>query len=854
MKKSYLRYFTLLLAFCFTTSVLTAQTFVNGAATGANDGTSWADAYTDLGAALTNTTTGEVWVAAGTYSPGTDSLSTFLISNAIDVYGGFNGTEAALTDRNVAANTTTLSGDPLDNDIPDDFTTNKEDNNRHVVIVDSLIAGAARVDGFVITEGFANINDGQDGAGILAFSPVMVDNCTFTQNSASGGSGIGLDPATGFGSAVGSMITNSTFSNNFAADNAAGIYILGQEQITVDNCTFNSNTTNRGTVYPIFSADVTISNCTFTNNANSGGVGGAMWNWQSVGLNITDCEFTGNSAEGGGVIYYDGRDNLDINLDDVVFTNCTFNNNVATVDNGGAIWSWRGSYTVEGCTFAGNSAPSVGSHILNSGSVRSVLVNNSTFDGGASGFGGQIALFGDTATFTYTNSTFMNGTAGSGGGSVLVAFGSQAIIDNCVFDNNVAGSGGALWAQNLGSGFTVSNTTFSDNGDGTTTFGGSMLLGFQTANTFDNCTWEGNASTLGGGIFVQNDTTSVTVTNSTFDSNAATDNGGAIQFNGAGTHMVDGCTFTSNTADFGGAVGAAQFSDFADQTMSLSIANSTFDFNVAQTQAAGINIGDVNDLLIWNNLFTNNINLSDATAGGALSLNAGDTATANINLIHNTFVGNEAPIGSGIATFTGTMSSVLNLTMQNNLMDNDVNYEVEDGTPTVISAGGNFLSDDSATELTDATDMLSVSDFGFVDADNEDFRLESTSIAVNAGTPSIVTVDLLGVERDATPDAGAYEFDFANSLKETVVPNAGQLKVLPNPVAEVLTFELTNEWKGEMNVRIYDVQGRLLQGFKVNKADDVLLQSTNVSNLARGVYDIIITDSNQAVVQKFVKL
>ena len=43
--------------------------YVNASATGANNGTSWTDAYTDLQDALDNNCAGvtEIWVAAGTY-------------------------------------------------------------------------------------------------------------------------------------------------------------------------------------------------------------------------------------------------------------------------------------------------------------------------------------------------------------------------------------------------------------------------------------------------------------------------------------------------------------------------------------------------------------------------------------------------------------------------------------------------------------------------------------------------------------------------------------------------------------------------------------------------------------------
>ena len=68
--------------------------FVDQDASGNGDGTSWANAYTDLGEALTsNNMFDEVWVAEGTYQPGEIRASFFLLPPNISVYGGFSGTE-----------------------------------------------------------------------------------------------------------------------------------------------------------------------------------------------------------------------------------------------------------------------------------------------------------------------------------------------------------------------------------------------------------------------------------------------------------------------------------------------------------------------------------------------------------------------------------------------------------------------------------------------------------------------------------------------------------------------------------------------------------------------------------------
>jgi hypothetical protein len=88
-----------------TAATFASVIFVNAAATGANDGTSWADAFTTLPSALSAAVaTDEIWVAQAIYRPTSTSDRTvsFALKNGVAVYGGFDGTETLRTERATA--------------------------------------------------------------------------------------------------------------------------------------------------------------------------------------------------------------------------------------------------------------------------------------------------------------------------------------------------------------------------------------------------------------------------------------------------------------------------------------------------------------------------------------------------------------------------------------------------------------------------------------------------------------------------------------------------------------------------------------------------------------------------------
>ena len=104
---------------------------------GANDGTSWANAFTDLQAGMNAAgPDDELWVAQGTYTRhATDRSMSFVPRGGSRIYGGFIGTETTVDQADPDSNPTILSGDLLGNDNGniDIAEPTRADNSIHVV-------------------------------------------------------------------------------------------------------------------------------------------------------------------------------------------------------------------------------------------------------------------------------------------------------------------------------------------------------------------------------------------------------------------------------------------------------------------------------------------------------------------------------------------------------------------------------------------------------------------------------------------------------------------------------------------------------------------------------------------------
>lgn len=336
-------------------STALAQMYVDANATGANDGSSWTNAYTDLQDALTAADgEDEIWIAEGTYKPvvpddpnnvlNGERQEAFTITghqDGLKIYGGFDGSETQLSQRNPKEHVVLLSGDIDENDEPfapqtdndnDQYTATQTDhingeNSYHVILfdagdggdtdgtdkigtnVDPNITNAALLDGIQVTGGLAD-GAGPDGDGGAIYcdgrgagnecSPTL-KNIIFYGNYAGRGAGIynnGDEDGTSSPN-----ISNSVFLANSTASAGTAIYNLGQSggnsSPLVQNNIFTKNSGDVGFAIAndaqySGNSKPTIVNSTFANNGSIDGKGTGVIYSANSNPTITNSIFFGN--------------------------------------------------------------------------------------------------------------------------------------------------------------------------------------------------------------------------------------------------------------------------------------------------------------------------------------------------------------------------------------------------------------------------------------------------------------------------------------------------------------------------------------------------------------------------------
>lgn len=489
--------------------------FVDKGAIGANNGSSWLDAYNNPQAALvmarcaTELVT-EIWVAAGTYKPDFDPTTdtytgdraaTFQLLNGVALLGGFAGNEDPatfdVTSRDFVTNETILSGDLLEDDGPN-FANNSE--NSYHVVTGSGTDATAILDGFTITGGFANETvPNNHGAGILIISgSPTLNNCAVSYNRTGdgieficdgsgecvdngrqhGGNGAGIYCESGSPNlSACTLVGNTTgigwsdyysiyqFGQPGQGGNGAGVYIVNSS-LLLTSCMIVQNISGNGSASILSGGD--------------GGSGAAIFAKNSI-LNLNDCNISNNrSGDGGrgakGNPGLGGSGGGICVAEDTILTVTECNLSSNSTGSGGPSAEWLGSPAGDGgaiyCTFSRatiNSSTIIGNTTGSGGGSQDM-----SGDDGGSGAG----IFADSASLltmidciVRNNVTGTGGRAGSGGnggngGGIAL---SSGIVDKCLITSNSTGNGGPG---------EYANQFLSHPGGGSGGYGAGVYIGF----------------------------------------------------------------------------------------------------------------------------------------------------------------------------------------------------------------------------------------------------------------------------------------------------------------------------------------------------------------------------------------
>ncbi len=392
--------------------------YVDVSATGANNGLSWRDAFTDLHDALAaaGEAGGEgiqMWIAAGEYMPGPadeDPQSSFQLVSGVAMYGGFAGWETRLDERDWQQNETILR-----RDVPAPTVMTAAP----ILVGENLAQGSA-LEGLAVRDGYSWSPDGPGGL-MLTGSHFAIVNCTFASNRTSdetGGGGI---------YALEGILTleNCAFVDNLAILDDGGAISAHASELFVNNCTFDANDAGAGGAIAAIDSKVLLHNSVFLQNKSTIGQAAAM---RATGVvQVNGCMAEQNGGDGyilsGGGTWSIARSTFTNNAGavdvtgDLVIEDSTFISNVTEFGGPGGIRVFQGgSAHISGCLLEANYG-AVGGAILTASPatiLNTVVSGNSSNQSPAGVFASDNLVIIDSEISDNT-STFPFDTAGGVG-------------------------------------------------------------------------------------------------------------------------------------------------------------------------------------------------------------------------------------------------------------------------------------------------------------------------------------------------------------------------------------------------------------------------------------------------------
>ncbi len=645
---------------------------------GANNGTSWANAYNNLATAIDNASEGkQIWVAKGAYRPA--NYASFSMKHDVAIYGGFTGGETSLSQRNYVDNPTMLEAYG---------TTRVFFNNDNNLTASAILDGFSLINTSVFNQlgsptirncSFTQSNDeciyNQDSSPIIS-------NCVFIGNNNNSIYNKNSSPS----------IVNCVFKENMS--DAVANYLNSSP--TIVNCVFTKNSVS--SIYNEAPASATIINTTFADN-----VGNALFSTNN------SMSIIRNSIVWGGVVgTYTASHSLikgkaDISNGNIDASGVT-ENQIFTNYAGGDYTLKAGSAALnsgDNSLYTGLSASTLdlsGNRRLISGKIdigayehqtlvitpdaNNIVYVNINADG-----------TGDGSSWAHATTQLQAAINGSptNGGQVWVAKGTYqpATYESFNMRDNVAIYGGFVGSEtSLSQRNYKANLTILQGNNSYVVFNVNSLT---VTAILDGFTITGGQTFYGSGM--HNEGASPTVSNCVFKGNHADSEGGAMS-NWSSSPIIIGCLFTDNHA---GSNGDA-ISNWYDS--SPVIINSTIAGNGNKAIYNSLSTTILNNSIVWGST------IGSYTAKNSLIKDNTDTSNGNIDAnglteasIFNDYTNGDYTLKAGSAAlnsgdnslYTGLSASTLDLAGNRRLISGKIDLGAYESQVLVITPDANNI-------------------------------------------------------------------------------------------------------------------------------------------------------------------
>lgn len=406
----------------------------------------------------------QIWIAGGTYV----TAATITLKAGVSIYGGFAGTETAITQRSKVS-----GGKPWEFTYPTIIDGNNESSQGFITFA---LTTPTYIDGIKITKhSVIDATADVTGVGITLNANWVMQNC---------------------------IVSNNSFTNS--ADKVcrgAGVYVKGGQlldsYIHTNSATIGTGTgsTYGGGVAVSYSETPvsTVKGCTIENNVTSV-IGGGIALLDGTGGIIEDCIIKQNSSatlSGGGI----GTSNMSAANGTLSIKNCQFIENTAATDGGAmnlALSPTPPAITaIEGCSFIGNTALTMGGAInFFSGiysNIKSCYFRDNKITNALNVVNATSAIFSGIEFITIQNSVFANNSsvANTSKNFTIKFTKPNCGLLNCTFVNN-SNPGAAGYAVSFdGKAGLITNCLFWGN-VGAGTFQGISTAVIATNNATDN--------------------------------------------------------------------------------------------------------------------------------------------------------------------------------------------------------------------------------------------------------------------------------------------------------------------------------------------------------------------------------